>query len=64
MGRILFLSKSLFEKYICRVRTAHHPLKAPEGIKRLNRERDRDLTGVKEATTQSEKSFFTSPKSL
>ena len=27
---IAFL-KSLFEKYICRVRTAHQPLKAPEG---------------------------------
>ncbi len=25
--------KSLFEKYICRVRTAHQPLKAPEGRK-------------------------------
>ena len=29
----LAITKSLFEKYICRVRTAHQPLKAPEGIK-------------------------------
>ena len=34
--------KSLYEKYICRVRIAHQPLKAPEGIKRVNSEGDRD----------------------
>ena len=38
--------KSLFEKYICRVCTAHQPLKAPEGIKRTDSECDRDLEGV------------------
>ena len=38
--------KSLFEKYICRVGTAHRLLKAPEGIKRVNSECDRDLEGV------------------
>ncbi len=38
--------KNLFEKYSCRVRTAHQPLKAPEGIKRVNSECDRDLEGV------------------
>ena len=27
------ITKSLFEKYICRVRTAHQPLKAPGGRK-------------------------------
>ena len=32
------LLDSLFEKYICRVRTAHQPLKAPEGIKRADSE--------------------------
>ena len=40
------IPKSLFEKYICRVRTAHQPLKAPEGIKRADSECDRDLEGV------------------
>ena len=39
-------NESPFEKYICRVRTAHQPLKAPEGIKRADSECDRDLEGV------------------
>ena len=31
LSRVINPIKSLFEKYICRVRTAHQPLKAPEG---------------------------------
>ena len=38
-SELMETSESLFEKYICRVRTAHQPLKAPEGIKRLIKER-------------------------
>ena len=38
--------QNLFEKYICKVRTAHQPLKAPAGIKRTDSECDRDLEGV------------------
>ena len=30
---IIDRKESMFEKYICRVRTAHQPLRAPEGIK-------------------------------
>ena len=39
-------AKCLFEKYICRVRSAHQPLKAPEGIKRVNSECDRDPKAI------------------
>ena len=56
--------RSCLKSAVCRVQStdwirraiaifAHQPLIAPEGIKRLMKERDRDLEGVEEATTQS-----------
>ena len=45
--------KSLFENAVCRVRTAHQPLKAPEGIKRVDNECDRDPTGIQRAFTHT-----------
>ncbi len=38
--------ENLFEKWICKVRIAHQPLKAPAGIKRVDNECDRDPTGT------------------
>ena len=44
-GHLGFL-RACLKSAVCRVRTAHQSLMAPEGIKRLMKERDRDLEGV------------------
>ena len=45
-GNVVNGTKNLFEKWICKVRTAHQPLKAPAGIKRVDNECDRNPTGT------------------
>ena len=38
--------RACLKSTVCRVRTAHQPLKAPAGIKRVDNEYDRDPTGM------------------
>ena len=38
--------RACLKSTVCRVRTAHQPLKAPKGIKRTDSECDRDPEGV------------------
>ena len=46
LARHFLALRACLKSAVCRVRTAHQPLIAPEEIKPLIKERDRDLEGV------------------